>query len=286
VNGFSQNTHEAYIHDFNKKYTDMFLQEDFTKVSSYYADNMRIMPEFQATIQTKSNAAKYYQAFFERFETKAFKRDVREILNLGSMFMELGTFTMSLVATTNSYELKGKYVNIWKKDASGKLGLHSEAWNYDHAVDFSEVLKFSNVPSVRMALEPHIAITDNISFELAGMNALMEKIIAAKDGKLWTMFYDDAGKSLHSFEPMVAGRKNLDAYYLKHAKELPVFEKLDIRTDAITELDGYVLEYATAIANWRMDDYSGVSTSKNIRLWKRQPNGSLKIFRLIAMYDR
>lgn len=285
-NLFSQNTSSEFLNNFKEKYIQMYLEEDFSSINQFYSDSIRIMPEFQKTIISKENSNKYYKAFFDRFEIVDYDRKIYEILNLGSRIMELGTFNMTFSDSTETYELKGKYINIWKIGSNNKLELFTESWNYDHDVNFVEKLKFEQVPSIRMALEPHVEIKDNISFELAGINALMEQTISEKDGKLWSMFYEDNGISFHSFSPMVVGRKQTDSYFIEHAKDMPVFEKLDIRTDRIDELEGYVIEYATAIANWRMNQYSGVSTSKNIRLWKRQPNGSLKLFRLIAMYDR
>ncbi len=285
-NLFSQRTQAELINAFNEQYIKMHMDEDFSKIKHHYSDSIRIMPEFQETILTRAHAEKYYQAFFERFDVKNYDRTVYEVLDLGTRIVEIGTFSILLLEKDSTYELKGKYLNIWKINLAGKPELFTEAWNYDHRVKFEERLKFNEVPSVRMALEPHVSISDNISFELAGLGALMERIISEKDGKLWSMFYDDNGISLHSFSPMCKGRDKLDEYYLAHAKEMPVFEKLDVRTDRIDELGAYVIEYATAIANWRMDQWSGVSTSKNIRIWKRQANGSLKIYRLIAMYDR
>jgi len=283
---FSQNKTTEFINRFREKYIQMHLKEDFSIVKQFYSDSIRIMPEFQETLLGLNNSEKYYTALYERFNIEGYNRTIKEILDLGSRVIEIGNFSMKLSDSTDLYELEGKYVNIWKLSSENKLELFTEAWNYNHNIDFEEKLIFKNIPSIRMALEPHLNISDNISFELAGLNALMELTISEKDGKLWSMFYADDGISLHSFSPMNIGRDQLDKYYEEHAKEMPVFEKLDIRTDRIDELDGYVIEYATAIANWRMNEWSGVSTSKNIRIWKRQPNGSLKIFRLIAMYDR
>lgn len=286
IYGFAQSDPASLIADFNDKLIEMYEEEDFSIVASYYEDDVRLMPEFQATILSEANAEQYYTSFFDRFTVQKYDRKIFEVLDLGSRIFELGTFNMVLSDVSDTIHLEGKYVNIWHYKENGKLVLITEAWNYDHSVDFVEKLKFDKVPSMRMALEGHLPITDNISFELAGLNALMEKVITQHDGQLWSMFYDDSGISLHSFVPMNIGREQLDDYLFKHVKELPIFEKLDIRTDRIDELDGYVIEYATAVANWRMDQYSGVSTSKNIRLWKRQENGTLKILRIIAMYDR
>ncbi len=35
----------------------------------------------------------------------------------------------------------------------------------------------------------------------------------------------------------------------------------------------------------RDGDWSGVFTGKDIRIWRREPDGTLRIFRNIAMYD-
>lgn len=283
---FSQLSATEVIDSFNKKYIQMYLEEDFSIVKPFYSDSIRMMPEFQETILSLQNSEKYYHAFHERFSINDYSRTIKEILDLGTRVIEIGHFNIELSDRTDTYELSGKYLNIWKLNSEDQLELYTETWNYNHAINFEQKLIFQEVPTTRMALEPHLNISDNISFELAGLNALMELIISEKDAKLWSMFYADDGISLHSFSPMNIGREQLDTYYEEHVKEMPVFEKLDVRTDKIDELDGYVIEYATAIANWRMNEWSGVSTSKNVRIWKRQANGSLKIYRLIAMYDR
>jgi hypothetical protein len=83
----------------------------------------------------------------------------------------------------------------------------------------------------------------------------------------------------------VIGRKALDEYVVEHAKVLPVFEKLDLRTDKIDDLGRYVIEYSSAVVNWRSGESSGVNLGKNIRVWRRSENGALQIWRAIAMYD-
>ncbi len=70
-----------------------------------------------------------------------------------------------------------------------------------------------------------------------------------------------------------------------HVKELPVFEELDIRNDRIDNLGTFVIEYASHIASWKNGDSSGVGLGKNIRIWRREADHSLKLFRAIGMYD-
>ena len=45
------------------------------------------------------------------------------------------------------------------------------------------------------------------------------------------------------------------------------------------------MEYASHVANRRSGDHSGVNTGKNLKIWRREADGSLKIFRSIDMYE-
>ena len=47
----------------------------------------------------------------------------------------------------------------------------------------------------------------------------------------------------------------------------------------------YVIEYGTGVVTWKVDEYSGVSLGKNIRVWRRAESGALQIWRAISMYD-
>lgn len=277
-----------YLDSFRLKYTDGILKGNFKNVLDQYSATVRLMPEFQKTVLGKPNATLYYEAFFNRFSIPSYNKAKIEILDLDSMVVELGYLDMTIVSkkSKQKYDLKGKYQNIWKKSTQGNLSLVAEAWNYNHAIDFSDQLRFEEVPSVQMAFQQHLPVKDNISWELAALNALMENAIVQRDAKIWAQFFADDGMFIYSFNPIYQGRKVLDEYIDKHAKELPVFEELDIRNDQVDDLkNGYVIEYATHIANWKTGDYSGISTGKNIRIWRREQNGTLKIIRQMAMYD-
>src|SRR5690606_20807227 len=211
-----------------------------------------------------------------------------EVLDLGSQVMELGKLSIkiTLKSTGKDYELIGTYMNIWEKSNDGELKLITEAWNYDQWYDeIDQYLRFDAVPAVQMAFQPHLPINSSISFELAALNKLSEVAIIQHDSKTWSMFYADDAMVIPNYSPIIEGRKALDEYYDKHAKEMPIFEKLDIRHDRIDNLGDYVIEYATHVANWRNGDASGVGTGKNIGIWRREPVCSLKLIRKMGMYD-
>jgi len=110
---------------------------------------------------------------------------------------------------------------------------------------------------------------------VAAFNGLMEATVSQHDAKIWSQFYSDDGILFSKGNPLNEGRKAIDEY----------LEKLDIRNDRIDNLGGYVIEYASHIANWRSGEYSGIGLGKDLRIWRREKNGFLKIFRHIGMYD-
>lgn len=277
----------AHLKKFRSDYAKSILERKPEIILNYYAESVRLMPEFQKTVMGKSNALSYHKAFSARFDVQEFSRNEIEILDLGSRVVELGMFAtkMTLKSTNQKIELKGKYQNIWEKLDNGKLALITEAWNYNHQVEIAEQLKFEGVPTVHVALEAHLPVNSKISFELSALNRLMEITITQHDSKIWSQFYTDDGMFIYSSNPIYEGRKSLDEFLEKHAKELPVFEKLDVRNDRIDDLGNYVIEYASHIAIFRVGDFSGINTGKDIRIWRRGKDCSLKIFRAMAMYD-
>jgi ketosteroid isomerase-like protein len=278
----------ASLKKFRSNYITAMRQENPVGIAGYYAESLRLMPEFQKTIVGRKNALLYFRAFAARYDIVSYNRNVIEVLDLGSRIVEIGLFEMKVMleGTSKVYEIKGKYLDIWKKTSDDALQLITEAWNYSETLAIEEQLKFAEVPVVDIALQAHVPINDNVSFELAALNRLMEAAISELDDKIWAQFYADEGMYLYSRNPIYKGRQSIDDFIKKHVGEMPIFEKLDIRNDQIDDLkNNYVIEYASHIAIIRDGDFSGVFTGKDIRVWRREPNGSLKIFRSIAMYD-
>lgn len=255
--------------------------------SPYYAEQIRLMPEFQRTVLGKTNSMAYDRAFAARFSVHEFRRDKMEVLDLGSRLVESGTFHLKMTLKNNGQtrQLTGKYLDVWEKSESGALLLVTAAWNHDRAIEFSDELRFPALPAVQMALQARVPVRDRISLELTAFNRLLETSIIQHDGGVWSQFYADDAVLFANYSPMHVGKKAVDVYIGEHVKQLPIFEKLDIRTDRIENLGRYVIEYASHVANWRNGDSSGVSTGKNIRLWRRDSDGALRIIRQIGMYD-
>jgi hypothetical protein len=284
--------HRTTLDAFRDAQVRGYLAGDPQAMLVHLADSVRLMPGYQKTVLGKADATTYHRAFLKRFTVSAYDRQAIEAVDIGPRVMEIGRFTMTLAeknpaakGTAESHTLAGKYMDLWEKTSTGKLVLNTAGWNYDQLPKIADQLRFAEVPSVHMALSARVPVTAGTSLELAASNKLQESVILQHDGKTWALFYADDAILLANHGAVVSGRKALDEYSVAHAKALPVFEKLDIRTDKIDDFGKYVIEYGTGVVTWKVDEYSGVSLGKNLRVWRRAENGALQVWRAISMYD-
>jgi ketosteroid isomerase-like protein len=263
------------------------LAESVDRVMGPHAENVRLIPPYHGTVFGRANVRAYYAAFFARFEVRKYQREVVKVFDLGPRLVEIGRLTMALTLPNDPrvHEIRGSYMDIWEQAGDKPTNLITHFWNTDKYPEIGSELKFASVPNVRTALEAHVPIKDHLSFELAALNKLHEVAITQGDDKVWAQFFSDDAVLLATHHGLVQGKPAIEAYLAGHVKEMPIFEKLDIRNDAIDVAGRYIIEYASHVANWRNGDSSGVNTGKNIRLWRREPGGSLKMFCGIGTYD-
>lgn len=277
----------AFLDKFRSADAKGFLEGNAQERADFYAENFRLMPEYQRTILGRAAATAYHMAFAARFQVREYHRERGETIELGAQVMETGRLTLKLVLKSSGQErdLVGKYLDLWTRTAGGRLSLLTEVWNYDQPLEFADELRFPEVPAVQIAFQAHVPVKGGVSFELAALNQLLEVAIIQHDAAVWSQVYADDAVLMANYSPLHVGRKAIDDYIAEHVRQLPVFEKLDLRNDRIDDLGGFVVEYASHVANWRNGDSSGVNTGKDLRIWRREPNGALKIFRHIGAYD-
>jgi ketosteroid isomerase-like protein len=279
--------HRAALDAYRTAITGAYLRGKPEGAVLPLAETVRLLPAYQKTVLGKADAANYYQAFLKRFAVSAYERQPIEVADIGQRVLEIGRFTMTIAmrGSGETHAHAGKYMDLWEKSADGALTLHTAAWNHDALPKIADQLRFAEVPSVHLALQARVPVTAGIHLELAALQKLEESAIAQHDGKTWALFYADDAIVLANHGTVVSGRKALDEYYERHAKALPVFEKLDLRTHQIDDLGDYVVEYSSGVVTWKMNEWSGVSLGKGILIWRRPAGGTPQIWRAISMYD-
>lgn len=280
--------HQEILRQYREAHVQAHLAGDVERLlPAIQADGLRLMPITQPTTFGPTNAAAYYRAFFARFAVRDYARTSAGQFDFGSRVVEFGRFQQKLTnkETGETFDLNGKYLDVWEKVPDDGLRLVTAAWNADAWLPQAEAMRFPGVPSVRTAFEPRASVKSAIGFELAALGLLHEAAVVQRDAAVWSRFYAGDAIMLANNGGFQVGREAVDDYIARHAPELPIFEKLDLRIDRIEESGDYVFEYASQIANWRRGDSSGVSTGKNLRIWRREPDHALKIVLSIGSYD-
>lgn len=249
-----------------------------------YAADVRLMPEYHTTVFGRTEARAYHAAFFGRFAIRDYAREPLRFFEIGVKLVEVGRFRMRLAAGNATTEVRGKYIDIWDRSGISPL-IVTHGWNFDSYPEIADKLRFPSIPGRITAFEPRVPVNDALSFELAALNKLQESAIVQHDGRLWAQFFAPDATLLPNHNPARQGKEEVDAYLEEHSKQFPVFEKLDIRNDKIDAAGRYVLDYASHIAIWRNGDSSGANTGKNVRIWRREPEGTLRLICQIGMYD-
>jgi ketosteroid isomerase-like protein len=264
-----------------------FLDGNTTPLVAPCTGNTRLMTEGLPTVIGSANIAAYYRAFFARFTVRAYTRHDFQTWDLGPRVAEFGRFTLQLAPKAGGAELSlhGKYLELWDHDSGNGLQLAVVAWNFDAWLPNGDGLRFDGIPSVRTALQARAPLDNDLSVELAASGLLMQRALIEHDAMLWSRFYADDAVLLPNNAPIALGHAAIAAYLEAHCRELPIFEQLDLRNDRIEEAGGYIYEFASHIANWRNSTSSGVSTGKNLRIWRREPDHMLKMILQIGAYD-
>ncbi len=280
--------HQAALRDYRTAHVQGLLDGRAEPFLAFpQAELLRLMPITQPTVFGAGNAAAYYRAFLAKFAVQGYSRTCVGQYDLGPQLVEIGRFAQKLAhkETGEVFNLNGKYLDVWEKRPDGRLQLVTSAWNADTWLPQSELMRFPEVPSVRTAFAPRASLDSAIGFELAALGLLHEAAVIQHDARLWSRFYADDAIMLSNNGGLQDGRKAVDDYIAAHCPELPIFEKLDLRNDRIEEIGNYVFEYASQVANWRRGENSGVSTGKNLRIWRREPGQGLKVILSIGSYD-
>jgi hypothetical protein len=178
----------------------------------------------------------------------------------------------------NNNRERGKYWNVWKLIEKDVYVLQSHSFGFYHKAISPELLRFQietdsfNTP-----------IQDN--FELMAYNALMEKAVKKRDGVLRAEFFTEDASFFPFEETPKITKKVLLPYLIQYNSGDVTIKEINVFTIDYEKLEDGFIEYNGFNVNWQAGNFQGKTKGKGIRIWKRQADGSLKIFREIGLHD-
>lgn len=267
------------IQDISNSIVRSEVNNDLNNRLQYYSKEIISMQEYQPTIEGLEELKKYYAEMYRRQDVKSYVRDIEEIIDLGSTKIEIGTFN-KVYRNVNHEDsvstLTGKYWNVWELNSEGKLILKGEALGY-----FSQLTKPEEV--VTELKSSSKSLTNN--FELSAYNALMEKAVRERNGLLRSAFFTQDAVFMPFADSTKIGIETLKPYMIEYNSGNVKIDSINIFTYAFKNYEEFVLEYNKFNVVWQVSDFSGRTQGKGIRIWKRQSDQSLKIFREIGLHN-
>jgi ketosteroid isomerase-like protein len=260
--------------------------DDTKSFLAFYDENVISMPEYQPMMRGINEVRSFYTEIFERQDVKSYRRQTEEVIHVGNTIIEIGTFRKeyALLKSDTILTLNGKYCNIWNVRENGGLKIKGEIFGFFHPVDSPQHFV---VNLQTRAGESEIYPVDQVPIELRAYNALMEKYVKNGEGALRSQFFTDDGKFMPFAHPTVTGMNELKPYlvaYDTHGEGFK-FDSISVYTYYYEYFDGYVLEYPKFKVKWSTPTSSGRAEGKNVRIWKRQKDRSLKLYLEISTHD-
>ena len=254
---------------------------DFLK---HYENDAISMPEYQVTLTGRREIETYYGEMFKRHQIKRVERTPMEFIHANNTVVVIGTFyrEYNLFAEDSVRILEGKYCHVWSVRPDGRNRIRGETFGYFKPVDHPETLILS--AAQQQIDESEVRIT--VPLELKAYNALMEKSVITRDGELRAKFYTDDAIYYPFADTAVSGIDQLNRYLISYSNRRQVtLDNVSCYTYAFEYLGEYVLEYAMFKVKWNRDGVAGKTEGKGIRIWRRQSDHSLKLFRQIGTHN-
>ena len=277
---------ELEIQELTRRLVDAEKEDDLQYFLSFYEDRVISMPEYQPILTGKDEISVFYEEIFKRQEIRTLQKNAEEIFRYDSTLVEFGTFTKEYVAPDNNQVINaqnGKYCHVWNLHSDGSLKIKGEAYGFFHPIEKPEALTV-------LIKNTHASQSDTYEFdyiplELRAYNALNEKYVTIRDGALRSEIYAEDGKYMPFQEPTVSG-KDIKPYLMEYSSRGTVsIDSVSVYTYHYEYFPKYILEYSRFKVRWSREGTSGRTEGKGFRVWKRQDDGSLKMYRQIGTHN-
>jgi ketosteroid isomerase-like protein len=285
TNKISFDAVEPRIKKLTEKITKSERNDDLEGFLMYYDSTIISMPEYQLTLTGLNEVGAFYKEIFAKQKVKNFKKNIEEIIVIDSTLIEIGTFKKEYEdsKTDSTVTQNGKYWSIWLAKSDGSFKIKGEAFGYFHPIKNPEglVVQLTN----KQPDESEILLTKQIPFELKAYNALMEKGVRNRDGVLRSEFFTDNGSFMPFADTTVTGMDKLKPYLIAYNNGNVTIDSITCYTYDFEDFGNHILEYDMFKVKWSVSGFSGRTEGKGIRIWKRQEDNSLKLFREIGTHN-
>ena len=106
---------EQALRDLDDQWSKAAGAKDVDKTVSFYSDDATVLPPNDATVTTKEGTRNLWKGFLDSIDSISWKVTRVEAAKSGDIAYSIGTYE----TTSKSGNDRGKYLEVWKKQADG-----------------------------------------------------------------------------------------------------------------------------------------------------------------------
>src|SRR5215510_7678912 len=125
---FAASADEKAVRDADEQWSKVAAAKDLDKTVSFYAEGAVVLPPNQAAVTTKDGIRNLWKAFLDSLTDINWKTTRADMSKSGDMGYLIGTYEMTMKDGTKD---KGKYCEVWKKQADGKWKVSADMFSSD-----------------------------------------------------------------------------------------------------------------------------------------------------------
>ena len=119
---------EQALRDADAEWSRVAAAKDLDKTVSFYADNAMVLPPNQPMVTSKTSIRNLWKGFLDSLTDINWKTTRVGTSKSGDMAVVTGTYQMTM---KDSSKDKGKYCEVWEKQADGKWKVVTDMFSSD-----------------------------------------------------------------------------------------------------------------------------------------------------------
>jgi ketosteroid isomerase-like protein len=247
---------------------------------AHYAPDSITMVDYQRRLYGPSQARLYYAMLADRQKIARFTQEPLELLRIETDILERGNFEIRFV---EGQPRKGRYLHLWRQQGDKSYRLRTEIWGYATATEDPAVYRLGQTLPRRRAAP---AGDPALGAELDRLHAIEARAVQTHDPARIDTFVSDAVYVPYAQEAKVGIgeiRPFLTDYIARGSGA--TFDSVRTWNEGYEKRGGYVIEYPNFEVAWRAGANSGVVSGGGLRIWRREPDCSLKTWRQMGTHD-
>lgn len=247
---------------------------DATNLADFYLPDARCFVDAQPMLRGRAAILAYRQRMQERRRTRELAFAPLGRVDLGSTSVAYGTWTAQRQWADGAAErAEGNYIHAWR----GRR-LLAEVMGYAARRARPEQDHVAELAPAEDAGVPPPGGDPAVAAELAALNARIASGVANHDADKRLSVYADDAVLMPFAERPLRTRAVFEPYLRAYvANGSGASFKVKVYNDGFEVLPGHVLEYSRFRVDWRAGQDGGVVSGGGLRLWRREPDGTLRM---------